>query len=165
MKAYQIYQNLSSELLEEMFMYFRASDRGFYSGVISSLAKDRKLRPQFVTKKPVVDQIAWCHKALKLLSNDEIGEHLFQTWFMKAHSEVLAKFCDEAGIEHDGQGTVSGALPETLEDEKVAKAVDVLFDSFNPKLITLYLHVFNIQRIDGWPKLTEILSSDERLEW
>jgi hypothetical protein len=68
------------------------------------------------------------------------------------------------GIEHDGKGSVTGDLPESLDAAKLDEAVDTLVGAYDPKLVTLYLHVFNLQAAGGWDSLTAKLAADERLK-
>ena len=115
MKTHEIYQQLDPALVQEMFLFFRETERDLYKSAVSSLASNRKLRPVFIQKKPVPEQIAWLHKTLKLRSSDIIGEHLFQAWFMKGQQPLLVDFCDAMDIPHNGEGTVEGDLPEDLD--------------------------------------------------
>ena len=163
MKAFEIYQTIDPSLVSDMFLWIRESDRQLYKSAIATLTTNRNLRPVFVEKKSVADQIAWLHKTLKLKTSDTIGEHLFQVYFMKGQQELLIGFCDGMEIEHDGEGSVEGALPETLDDEKLKSTIDSLVEAHNPKLVSLYLQVFNLQTQDGWDNLASLLESDERL--
>ena len=162
-KAYEIYQNIDPTLILDMFQWMRDEERDLYKTTVATLAQDRKLRPVFVTKKSVPEQIAWLHKTLKLKSCDMIGEHLFQVYFMKGQEKMLVSFCDSMGIEHDGKGSVDGELPETLDADKLKAAVDKLIEENGEKLTALYLSVFNLQTESGWDSLTELLEKDERI--
>lgn len=144
-------------------MFFREEERNLYKTSLNTLASSRKLRPVFVQKKSVTDQIKWIHESLKYKQNVEIGEHLLQVWFMQAKSELLVVACDNLGITHNGEGYVEGNLPETLEDEKLDNTISALLEQFGAPLTTLYLYIFNLQIPGGWENLTEKLSSDERL--
>jgi hypothetical protein len=161
--AFEIYQKIDPSLISDMFLWIRENDRQLYKSAIATLTANRNLRPVFVEKKSVADQIAWLHKTLKLKTSDTIGEHLFQVYFMKGQQDLLIGFCDGMGIEHDGEGSVEGSLPETLDDEKLKSTIDSLVEAHDPKLVTLYLRVFNLQTQDGWENLANILESDERL--
>jgi len=163
-KAYQIYQAADSSLITDLFKWLREEERDLYKNAVASLAADRKLRPVFIQKKSLPDQFAWLHKTLKLKSTDMMGEHLFQLWFMKGQEELLVTFCDAMGIEHDGKGAVESELPAELDADKLKGAVDALLEKFDPKLVTAYLRVFNLQREGGWEAITQILESDERLK-
>ena len=134
-----------------------------YKSALASLAQARKLRPVFVQRKSVADQIAWMHKTLKLRGSDTVAEHLLQVWFMKFQQPLLIKFCDGMGIEHNGEGSVDGALPPELDPEKLSETVDALYSEFNPRIVSLYLHLFNLQRTGGWGALEKVLSNDARV--
>lgn len=164
MKAHEIYQALDAEIITRMLDWFRDNDRNVYKSAIASLAQTRKLRPVFVQKKSLPEQYAWAVKTLRLRSSDAIGEHLVQAWLMSGEQEMLGKFCDAMGIEHDGKGSVTGELPEAMEPAKLDAAVDALLESHDPRVVTLYLQVFNLQRTGGWDALAEKLASDERLK-
>jgi AcrR family transcriptional regulator len=53
--------------------------------------------------------------------------------------------------------------PEDLDVEKFKATLDTLLAKYNPKLVTLYLHVFNLQTASGWATVTDALENDERL--
>ena len=164
MHAYELFQNVKSSVVSDMFMWMRDTDRNLYKTALGSLATNRKLRLPYLQKKSAVDQIAWMHKTLQLKTSDMIGEHLLQVYFMKGQESMLITFCDSLGIPHDGKGQVEGELPETLDPEKLKAATDALLENDEPALVALYLHTFNIQTPDGWAALSEALESDERLK-
>lgn len=164
MNAYQIYQEIDPALTRDMFTWIRDNERQLYKTAVSSLAASRNLRPVFVEKKSVPDQIAFIHKTLKLRTSDTIGEHLLQVWFMKGQQDLLISFCDGMGIEHDGEGSVEGSLPDTLDDEKLKATIDDLISKHDPRIVTLYLRVFNLQTSEGWENLATILEEDDSLK-
>jgi hypothetical protein len=163
-KAHEIYQALAPELVTQMLDWFRDHERAVYKNAVATLAQNRRLRPVFIQRKPLPQQYAWIQKTCSLNSCDTIGEHLLQAWFLAGHQPLLAAFCDAMGIPHDGKGSVQGDLPESLDAEKLDAAVDKLLESHDPRLVTLYLRVFNLQVPGGWPELTAKLENDERLK-
>jgi hypothetical protein len=162
-KAYELYTAVDPAIVTQMLDWFRSNDRNVYKTAVATLAGNRKLRPVFVEKKPLVDQYAWIHKTLKINACNTIGEHLLQAYLMAGQQSMLAMFCDGMGIPHDGKGSVVGNLPKQLEPDRLATTIDRLVELFDPKLLTLYLHCFNMQVDGGWSTLTEKLTSDERL--
>ena len=52
---------------------------------------------------------------------------------------------------------------ESVAAAKLDQAVDSLVGEFDPKLVALYLHVFNLQTSGGWDSLTGKLAADPRL--
>lgn len=162
MKAFEMFQGMSGEFAAAMLQYFRDEERDVYRSAVASLAADRKLRPVFIQRKPAADQIAWMVKTLKLRTSDEIGEQLLQVWLLKSRQEMLVQFLDALGIEHDEDGSVED-LPDNLDGDKLAGAVDALLAKFPAPEVIIYLHMFQHQTDDGWPALAEILDSDARL--
>ena len=117
MKANEIFSSMSDESAQSVFQYLRDEERQVYSASLSSLAANRKLRPVFVQKKPVPDQIAWLVKNVRLRGSSEIAENVLQIWLLKGHSEMLTQFLDGLGIEHDGEGAVED-IPEKIDSPK-----------------------------------------------
>ena len=162
-KAHELYNAVDPALVTQMLDWFRDNDRNVYKSAVATLAQSRKLRLVFIQKKPVPEQYAWILKTLRGRQADTVGEHLLQAWFMAGNQPMLAKFCDAMGIQHDGKGSVTGDLPEEIDAAKLDAAVDALLESFDPKLVSLYLHVFNLQTPGGWDSLTAKLAADSRL--
>ena len=163
-KAHELYTAVDPALVTQILDWFRANDRNVYRSAVATLAANRKLRPVFVEKKSMVEQYAWIHKTLKLKPCDTIGEHLMQAYLMSAQQSLLGMFCDGMGIPHDGKGSVVGDLPKKLDTARLDTSVERLADVFDPKLLTVYLHCFNMQVPGGWPELSAKLESDERLK-
>ena len=163
MKAHELYTVLDPAIVTQMLDWFRANDRNVYKSAVASLAGSRKLRPVFIQKKPLAEQYAWINKTLKLNACDTIGEHLMQAYLMAGQQSLLAMFCDGMGIPHDGKGSVIGDLPKKLDPDRLATTTDRLLEIFDPKLLTLYLHCFNLQTPGGWSDLTDKITADERL--
>lgn len=164
MKSHEIFTKIDPAVVAEMLDWFRANDKDVYKTVISTLASDRKLRPVFVQKKSLSEQYAWVQKTLQLRACDPIGDQLMQAYLMAAQQKMLGMFCDGLGIEHDGKGSVSDALPKELDKAKLDETVDKLVDVFDPKIFTLYLLCFNMQVAGGYAGLTEKLATDDRLK-
>ena len=164
MKAHELYTAVDPAIVTQILDWFRANDRNVYKSAVATLATNRKLRPVFIQKKSMAEQYAWIHKTLKINACETIGEHLLQAYLMAGQQSLLAMFCDGMGIPHDGKGSVVGDLPKKLDPERLASTVDRLIGIFEPKLLTVYLHCFNMQTAGGWPELNAVLESDERLK-
>ncbi len=164
MKAHELYSAVDPAIVTQILDWFRANDRNVYRSAVATLAANRKLRPVFIEKKSMVEQYAWIHKTLKINACDTIGEHLLQAYLMAGQQSLLAMFCDGMGIPHDGKGSVVGNLPKKLDTERLNSTIVRLVDIFEPKLLAVYLHCFNMQVPGGWPELSEKLASDERLK-
>lgn len=162
MKAHELFRGMSATFAESLLQYFRDEEREVYRSAVASLAAERRLRPVFVQRKPAADQIAWMRKTLQLRTCDEIAEQLLQVWLLKARQPMLKQFLDDLGIEHDEDGSVEN-LPETLDADALAKAVDHLLSAYPAEDVLVYLHMFQGQTEDGWPALATVLAEDPRL--
>ena len=162
-KAHELYAAVDPAIVTQMLDWFRANDRNVYKSAVATLAGNRKLRPVYIQKKSLPEQYAWIHKTLKINACDTVGEHLLQAFLMAGQQSLLAMFCDGMGIPHDGKGSVVGDLPKKLDAARLTETIDRLLGLFDAKLLTLYLHCFNLQVPGGWADLTEKINSDPRL--
>ncbi len=161
MHAHEILKSLPDERAIEILDTFREIEPASFKAVLLTLAQNRRLRPVFIQRKPRTEQAAWILKHLRLRSEDNLGEHLLQVWLIKTQEEMIVRFLDAAGIDHDGEGMVE-ELPETIDADKLKAATDMLFEKFDHVLVTLYLTVFQLQRDGGWPEIADILDNDPR---
>lgn len=164
MKSHEIFTAVDPAVVSKILDWFRDNERDVYKSAVSTLASHRKVRPVFVQKKSLPEQYAWIHKTLQLKSSDAIGDQVLQAYLMAGEQKMLGMFCDGMGIEHDGKGSVTGELPSELDAAKLDETVEKLSDVFDPKMFTVYLHCFNMQRLGGYPNLTAKLESDDRLK-
>ncbi|MDG2125437.1 MAG: hypothetical protein P8J87_17165 [Verrucomicrobiales bacterium] len=163
MTANEIMQHISPELGREILVFFRESDRPVYKTTLATLAEKRKLRPVFLQRKSVEQQVSWLLETLKMKSSDQVAEHLLQVWLMRARGGMLVEFLDAAEVEHDGEGGVDD-LPERLEADKVRVAVDTLLEKYPAEEVALYLQLFQRQTENGWPEIAAELESREVLK-
>ncbi len=102
---------------------------------------------------------------LKLRLNEAIGENLLQVWLMKGHSDMLVNFLDGLGVPHDGRGGIDGEIPTELPADKVNAAVAGLLAAFPAGHVAVYLNLFQLQQLDGWPTITAAIEADPRLRF
>jgi hypothetical protein len=164
MKPHELYKAVDPALVSRMLDWFRSNDKNVYKHTVATLASARKLRPVFVAKKSTADQYKWILQTLQLRASDTLGEHLLQAWFMAGHQAMLGTFCDALGILHDGKGSIHGDLPEAMDDTRLDDGITKLLEHNEPKIVGLYLHVFNLQREGGWDNLSERLANNPQLQ-
>lgn len=164
MKAHEIFQEADPATVASVFQYLRDEQREVYTMSLSTLASNRKLRPVFIQRKPAPAQIEWLVKNVKLKASDEIAEHVIQLWLMKAHQAVLIQFLDGLGIEHDGEGAAED-IPDKIDAKKLKSTVTQLLKDHNPGVIRIYLHVFQMQKEEGWPEITALIESTPELQF
>lgn len=162
MKAYYIFQQADDETINNILEWMRNQERGIYQAAVRELGALKKLRPQYVQRKPVAEQFAFIKKTLAWKPSKEIGDNLLQVWLIRKHERMLVEFLDTLGIEHNGHGVVD-TLPDSLDKEKLAKAVDHLFEKYSPGVASVYLQMFQLQTDEGWEELADVLANDPRV--
>ena len=163
MNAAQIFQRLSPGLAAQVFSHLQEADKPTYRMAIQTLAAQRKLRPQFVERKPREERYQWLQGALARPAAEQIGANLLQMWLMGTQAPMLCDFLDALGIAHEENGGIDN-LPPAPPAEKVQAAVDGLLAKHPAEAVAVYLHSFQAMDIAGWPVLGEILAGDERLQ-
>ena len=162
MKAYYIFQQADEETISNILDWMRNQERAIYRAAVRELGALKKLRPEFIQRKPLQEQFSFIKKMLSWKPSNEIGDHLLQVWLLRKHQDMLTTFLNTLGIPHDGNGIVN-ELPETLDKEKLAKAVDELFEKYPAGVASVYLQMFQLQTEDGWEELAEVLANDPRV--
>ncbi|MEM7012237.1 MAG: hypothetical protein AAF585_12200 [Verrucomicrobiota bacterium] len=145
-----------------IFQHLRDEEKDVYKSVLASLAQEKRLRPVFVQRKSVPQQIQWMYDTCKLKVADSVAEHTIQIWLLKAKKDLLTDFLKAMGIEHDEDGTVED-LPEKLDEKKLKSTITKLLKKNNAEELTLYLHMFQLQQPGGWDTLANLIESDDRL--
>lgn len=162
MKAYYIFKQADEETISNILDWMRNQERAIYCAAVRELGALKKLRPEFIQRKPLQEQFSFIKKMLSWKPSNEIGDHLLQVWLLRKHQDMLITFLNTLGIPHDGNGIVN-ELPETLDKEKLAKAVDELFEKYPAGVASVYLQMFQLQTEDGWEELAEVLANDPRV--
>src|SRR5690606_17486513 len=94
----------------------------------------------------------------------EIATQVLQLWLLKAHPALLTGFLDGLGIEHDGEGAADD-IPDELDAKKLKSTVTALLKEHEPELVRIYLHIFQLQRPDGWEELTSLIAATPELQF
>jgi hypothetical protein len=147
-----------------VFQYLRDEQREVYKATISSLATNRKLRPVIIQRKPVPEQIEWMLKNVKLRGSAEVAAQVLQLWLLKGHTAVLTAFLDGLGISHDGEGAADD-IPDEFDAKKLKSTVASLLKNHDAEIVRIYLHIFQLQKSDGWPELTALIESTPELRF
>ncbi len=163
MKSHQILAAISPDLQKEIMSYLHKETKEAFRTSLFQVGAQRKLRPQYFQRKTPAEQEAWLLGALKLKMYDGVTEQILQLWLLKAKEKMIVAFLDAAGIKHDGKGQVDD-LPETLDAKQVKAGIDAMLEDHPAEHVSLYLHVFQLQRPDGWPAVAEALEKNKELK-
>lgn len=164
MKACDIFQQISPSLGTEIIRYLRTDLKEVYRATVATLAQQKKLRPEFIQKKPGDQQIAWILDTLRFKTSEAVGEQILQVWLMKAQSPMLVDFLDALEIPHDGTGGIDGDIPKDFDAAKARAAVQSLLEKHPAEKAAVYLQVFQNQQAGGWPSLADAMAADPRLK-
>lgn len=163
-QPYELFQEMKPETALSVFQYLRDEQREVYKATISSLTANRKLRPVFIQRKPVPEQIDWMLKNVKLRGSAEVAAQILQLWLLKAKTEVLTDFLDGLGIEHDGKGAADD-LPDELDAKKLKSTVGGMLKKHDPEVVAIYLQIFQTQRPGGWDTLAALIAETPELNF
>ncbi|HSI65230.1 MAG TPA: hypothetical protein VLE43_19040 [Candidatus Saccharimonadia bacterium] len=163
MKAHQLVASLSPALQQEILGYIQTETKDAFRTALYQVGATRKLRPQYFDNKSKSERIDWLLGYLKQKAFEGVSEQLLQLWLLKAKVGMLAAFLDAAGIKHDGKGQVDD-LPETLDAKQVEAGIDAMLKENPGEQVGLYLQLFQQQRPEGWPAITEALEKRSELK-
>ncbi len=160
---HEIFAHMPPAVADQLFSFLEKNEKPLYQTTIDTLAKQRKLRMIFVTRKPRPERYEWMRDVLARAVNSAIAAHMLQIWLVGAHAKLLCDFLDGLGIAHDANGTIE-ALPPAPAKADLAKAIEPLFAKHDPGVVAVYLHAFQALDDQGWPSLAELLAEDPRLK-
>jgi hypothetical protein len=164
MKACEIFQQLSPALGTEIIRYLRTDLKEVYRAAVTTLAQQKKLRPEFVQKKTGDQQIAWILDSLRFKTSEAVGEQILQVWLMKAESPMLVTFLDALDIPHDGKGGIDGEIPKDFDPGKAKAAVAAALDKHPAEKVAVYLNIFQLQQAGGWASLAEAIAAEPKIK-
>jgi hypothetical protein len=163
LNPHEIFSRMPSETAGQLLSFLFEKEKPLYKATIESLAKQRKLRPIFVERKPREERHAWMKENLGKKSSEGVAAHLLQIWLVGAQAKLLCDFLDGLGIAHDENGTIE-ELPSAPPKEEVARVVNSLLETHDASVVAVYLHAFQALDEQGWPSLAEVLAEDPRLQ-
>ena len=160
---HEIFAHMPPAVADQLFSFLEKNEKPLYQTTLDTLAKQRKLRLIFVTRKPRPERHAWMRDVLGRAVNDAIAAHLLQIWLVGAHAKLLCDFLDGLGIAHDANGTIE-ALPPAPAKADLVQAIEPLLAKHDPAVVAVYLHAFQALDDQGWDSLAELLGEDSRLK-
>jgi len=155
----QMPESTATSMLSDLF----ENEKPLFKNLVESLAKQRKLRPVFIERKPRAERFAWIKDALGRRLSLPVAANLLQLWLVSRHSAMLCDFLDSLGIKHEDNGTVDN-IPPQPEKAALEGAVNALLEKYDPSIVAVYLHAFQALDDTGWPLLEGIIAGNPRLQ-
>ena len=150
---------MANRILEDT----QANNREVYRALVASMAQAQKMRPVFIGRQPKERRHKSFVQMLSRTGSEEHAGNLIRGWLFKEHKDVLTGFLGKLGIEHE-EGMVDD-LPESISDDALNAAVDLLIEKYDRELVAVYLTAFNASNENRWGNLDALLADDERLQF
>ena len=150
---------MANRILEDT----QANNREVYRALVASMAQAQKMRPLFIGRQPKERRHKSFVQMLSRTGSEEHAGNLIRGWLFKEHKDVLTGFLGKLGIEHE-EGMVDD-LPESISDDALNAAVDLLIEKYEQELVAVYLTAFNASNENRWGNLDTLLADDERLQF
>jgi len=150
---------MANRILEDT----QANNREVYRALVASMAQAQKMRPVFIGGQPKERRHKSFVQMLSRTGSEEHAGNLIRGWLFKEHKNVLTDFLGKLGIEHE-EGMVDD-LPESISDDVLNAAVDLLIEKYEQELVAVYLTAFNASNENRWGNLDTLLADDERLQF
>ena len=150
---------MANRILEDT----QANNREVYRALVASMAQAQKMRPVFIGRQPKERRHKSFVQMLSRAGSEEHAGNLIRGWLFKEHKDVLTGFLGKLGIEHE-EGMVND-LPESISDDALNAAVNLLIEKYDRELVAVYLTAFNASNENRWGNLDALLADDERLQF
>ena len=150
---------MANRILEDT----QANNREVYRALVASMAQAQKMRPVFIGRQPKERRHKSFVQMLSRAGSEEHAGNLIRGWLFKEHKDVLTGFLGKLGIEHE-EGMVND-LPESISDDALNAAVELLIEKYDRELVAVYLTAFNASNENRWGNLDALLAEDERLQF
>ena len=150
---------MANRILEDT----QANNREVYRALVASMAQAQKMRPVFIGRQPKVRRHKSFVQMLSRAGSEEHAGNLIRGWLFKEHKDVLTGFLGKLGIKHE-EGMVDD-LPESISDDALNAAVNLLIEKYDRELVAVYLTAFNASNENRWGNLDALLAEDERLQF
>jgi hypothetical protein len=150
---------MANRILEDT----QANNREVYRALVASMAQAQKMRPVFIGRQPKERRHKSFVQMLSRAGSEEHAGNLIRGWLFKEHKDVLTGFLGKLGIEHE-EGMVND-LPESISDDALNAAVNLLIEKYDRELVAVYLTAFNASNENRWGNLDALLAEDERLQF
>ena len=150
---------MANRILEDT----QANNREVYRALVASMAQAQKMRPVFIGRQPKERRHKSFVQMLSRAGSEEHAGNLIRGWLFKEHKDVLTGFLGKLGIEHE-EGMVND-LPESISDDTLNAAVNLLIEKYDRELVAVYLTAFNASNENRWGNLDTLLAEDERLQF
>ena len=162
LSSHELFGFMSPALANDILGYIFESDKPTYKATMNAVAEARKLRPVFLERQPRLQRHALMMASLSKPGSEMIAASLLRAWLMQKQNAMLVDFLNALSLPHD-KGVVEN-LPESVPDDQLKAAVDLLVSKYPAETVALYLNAFNGMNEAHWANLKVMLETDARLQ-
>ncbi len=160
--CHELFGFMPANLAQDIIETVARADKPSYEAVLAGVAAARKVRPEFLKKKPKADRHRDMASSLSAPRLEETAALLLRQWLTNSQVALLSDFLDHLGITHHN-GIVE-EFPETMPDDKLKAAVDALLAKYPQQHVSVYLHCVMAMGLVEWPNLAAMLQNDTRVQ-
>jgi hypothetical protein len=160
--SHELFGFMSPALANDILGYIFESDKQTYKATMGAVAEARKVRPVFLERQPRIQRHAMMMTTLARPGSELIAAGLLRAWLVQKQNAMLIDFLDALGLPHE-KGVVDN-LPDSMPDDKLRAAVEILLAKYPGEVVALYLNAFNGMNEANWANLKAMLESDTRLQ-
>lgn len=161
-KCHELMGFASPSLVQGILEFAFATDKPLYRAVLTAVADANRVRPAFLEKRPRAQRHVDMMAALTRPRMEEAAANLLRGWLVKSQKEMLGDFLNTLGIAH--QDGVVEDFPESVDDDKLKAAVDLLLGKYPAERVIVYLHTVQATGGVQWANLEQMLQNDARLQ-
>jgi len=154
---------MTPALAVRILEYTHDNNKELYRTALLSVAEAKKLRPTFFERTPRSTRHSDMATMLSRPRLELVAANLLREWLMKDRTAMLGDFLDSLAIPHK-DGAVDD-LPPSVEDAKLAAAVDSLLGKYPAEEVAVYLNAFYTMNDVRWPNLESMLKTEPRLQF
>jgi len=161
--THAIWPTLPPQLANEILLAVQKGNKKLYRTAVEVMAPRMGVRVPTLLETPKAQRHATWIQILARPEMEVLSFNLLSSWLIESQRPMLCAWLDALGIEHGDNGCADTFPPEP-DAAKLKKGVDVLLETYDPQIVSVYLRTFNQIDETRWPALDEIVSKDARLQ-
>ncbi len=163
MKAYEIFRHLDNSELDDHVLA-ACEDDEIPDKIAGAVITYQRVPLQRLERFTEEVRKGYVRKTLRDKRAADLSLFVLSAALTHGRAPMIEAFLEAAKLPHEGAHlTVEGAVPEP-DEETLKSAVEKLFEDFDAREATVYLHAFAGQPDVNWPRLDAMLASDGRLK-
>jgi hypothetical protein len=161
--THTIWPTLPPQLANDILLAVQKGNKKLYRTAVEVMAPRMGVRVPTLLEMPKAQRHATWIQILSRPEMEVLSFNLLSTWLIETQRPMLCAWLDSLGIEH-GENGCADTFPPEPSSPALQSGVDVLLETFEPQIVSVYLRTFNQIDETCWPALDDILKTDKRLQ-